>query len=365
MVIEEAHDGFEITHASINHLDKRVQIEKRRYVRNFNQLGRFLIAPDRLIVGLSSHNATTIESTVNLKRFDPKAVLDEAELDSLIFRSLWEFLNHYRTWAAKKMGIPEMELVLSGVEVTDVRLGPHRVFNPLGFSGRDFLLRLRGTFVARKFINSIERLRRWAHDTIIVEGESVLTAAIAALNDLVVHATHESTRIFAARDYEQLFLKEYPWGFGHIVRAVAKNFSVDDEVARRIIDRYSHHYVSPRIRRLTEKILREEINSLFTMIAPISRGVRDNQPLTHFYFRFPIPSIVESWLNKPYARLAVFDERLKSQGFTLDVSKDVAGFSPKVHQSTLALLFQSVPRAQYEFLNQFLKRRARWLIAHS
>ena len=156
----------------------------------------------------------------------------------MIFRGLWEFLNHYRSWAAKKMSVADIDLVLANIEIKDVGLGTHRVFNPLGFKGPDFFLRLRGTFVPRAMLETINRFQSWTKYLAVVEDAGIVSATIPEPVDLAVHSDNAKTVVFSLAEAERLYLKEIPWGLMNIITAVSRIFGSDEETARLILNQY-------------------------------------------------------------------------------------------------------------------------------
>jgi len=132
LVVEQFDDHLEAVYARVNNHKKRIKLVKRRKIKNFDKLRKPLAFIDRLVVALDSRHATTLESVVRLKRSKPQEIINEGELDHLVFRGLWEFLNRYRSWVGKKMGVSDLDLVLSDVQIREVNLGSHRVFNPTG-----------------------------------------------------------------------------------------------------------------------------------------------------------------------------------------------------------------------------------------
>ncbi|MDI6820970.1 MAG: hypothetical protein QMD65_02200 [Patescibacteria group bacterium] len=364
LVIEELDHRVELTVARVDSLEKKVMVEKNKTVKCLNDLRRPIKEYDRLILGFNSKKATTIESVVNLKRPESSMPLNEAEIDGLLFRGLWEFLNHYRSWAAKKMNISEIDLILANIEVTDVRLGNHRVFNPEGFRSKDFSLRFRGTFIPRSASRIVERFRGWAKDFIVVETIAILTSVLAKFNDLVVHTSHEQTTVFVSKEDESLYLKSCDWGRKHILKALAEDFKVNEDIAFLILNKYLEARVSSKFQRFIEQKIREQIKSFFQMLSPLFTSVSMPRPIVHFYFRFTIP-FLETFFNQVHFRLASVCEILRLQGFSIDVHKRIKNFSTKLNQSALALLVYPFGSPKYEFLNQLLRRRAKWLIANN
>lgn len=363
VVVEELNHGVEITEAKVNRGEKYVELLSRKLFPNLSALGKGsgISKSDRLVIAASSRHATTVEGEVRVKRQNPEGAIDEGELDGLLFRALWEFLNHYRGWVSKKMGANELDLVLANIEIADVRLGSNRVFNPLGFSGKEFTIRFKGTFIPRRLLPLLEKLHARTKELVVVEHGSTLTGAVAGLNDFVVCVESGSTTVFISKEDERAFVGEYGWGTASLAKALMANLAIDEMVAEWILRQYKKDKLSERFRRLVEKHARDEFQKLLKLIAPLQSKVKHSRPMVHFHFRVDLP-LLESWFMEPHAHIAGFHEQLKLQGIRVGVSKKIRSFTPAFNQTLLALLFHPHTYVQYAFLNQLLKRRAKWLI---
>lgn len=362
-MVEELSHGVECTEAKVNRAEKYVELLSRSTVPTLLEIVRGRIIPkcDRLVLAISSRRATTVEGEVRMKRSNSGGAIDEGELDALLFRALWEFLNRYRAWAGKKMGSNELDLVLANVEIMDVRLGNHRVFNPLGFSGKEFAVRLKGTFIPRDLIPFLEKMKSKTDELVVVEHGNMLSNAVAGPNDFMVYVEHGATTVFASKEDERAFAGEYGWGTSSIAKSLMAHLAVDEVVADWILKQYKKNQLSERFKRLVERHTREEYEKLIKLLAPIHSKSKSARPTTHFHFRIDLP-LLDSWFMEPHSHLAGYHEQLKLQGVRLGLSKKIRSFSPLFNQTLLALLLHPHTYVQYSFLNQLLKRRAKWLI---
>lgn len=363
VVVEELTHGVECTEAKVNRGEKYVELISRSSVPALLDItkGRTIPNCDRLVLAVSSRRATTVEGEIRMKRSRGEGAIDEGELDAILFRALWEFLNRYRAWAAKKMGANELDLVLANVEIMDVRLGTHHVFNPLGFSGKEFTVRLKGTFIPRDLLPLLEKMRNKTRELVVVEHGSTLSNAVAGPNDFMVYVEHGATTVFASKEDERAFAGEYGWGTSSIAKALMGHLAVDEVVAEWILHQYKKNKLSERFKRLVEKHTREEFEKLIKLLTPLHAKSKHVRSTTHFHFRMDLP-LLDSWFMEPHSHLAGYHEQLKLQGVHLSLSKKIRSFSPLFNQTLLALLLHPHTYIQYSFLNQLLKRRAKWLI---
>jgi hypothetical protein len=361
LVIEETANHFEVFYTKLYLSSKKIVFLKRKKVKGLEELRRPLFLLDKLIFALDSHHATTIESVIRLKRPQPQEIINEAELDHLVFRCLWDFLNRYRGWAARKMRVSDLDVVLANIEVRDVGLGNHRMLNPLGFKGAEFFLRLNGTFIPRSILATINSFRKWASDFVVVESGSIVSFAIPESANLVIHPTLTKTTVFLLGEEERLFSREFFWGFSSLCQAIAKNFYVSEDLAQEILSRYMARQVSPKVYRLIRLLVRRELRTLLDLINNHYNKNRGNARLTaYFNFRdFRPPEFV----FPNFYRFANFSKWLELQGFQVIYKTGAVRdrVSAGVFENALALLTYNYHYEHYNFLNQLMKRRARWL----
>lgn len=351
LVIEDLGYGFALSRAKIRNKDKKIEIYKTGLAENFEEIRKSLFPVDKAILAVGSNKAITVESVICLKRNEPDRPVGEAELDTLLFRGLWEFLNRYRGVVSKKLGCPDSDLILSGAEIREVAVGASRVFNPLGFKGANLNFRYRGTFIRRELKALVERMENWAREKILVEGGAVIALSVPQPFDYFVIIRDKHTDIFAGGEGERLHFKALSWGSGRIVGSVASVFGVEPDVARAILLSLDEKPPARKIRAAAEKAIKEETENFLKLIPKSAGHARQSV----FYSS---PDLPLHHLRKFFgSRLKLFDfgDSLTKQGYDVIMSDD----------ATLAFITHVYFPPQYRFLNELLARRARWLTAKS
>ncbi len=363
LVAESVDRRFEVTAATVDHLTNTIRITDHREVRDLEAVQRPFLKSTRLVVALDSHQATTVTAVVTVHRSRPQDLIGEAELDGLTFRALWEFLNRYRSWAAKKMGSNELDLVLTGTEIGGVEIDGHSVFNPTGFKGKRLAVRLCGTFVPRALVSPLERWRRWTRSFHVLENGSALAEVLTAANEYLVLVMDTATAIYGGDDRERRYVAELPWGFDKVAAALAAEYRVAPEEARAMIERYASGDVSARAGRLLDRTIRGAFDQLITLAKPVLRqGAAPRRAAIHLSFRFPMPTM--TYLEEELrAKSGLLLKQVRDRGITLEVPPRLRlEFEPKIRETTVALLVYPYQHPQYLFMNQLLRRRAKWLI---
>jgi len=131
------------------------------------------------------------------------------------------------------------------------------------------------------------------------------------------------------------------------------------------MERYINNQLSDRVARFIDRLLGEEFKKFLENLERFySKKAAGHRPIVHFNFRFNLPAY-SSWLQGFRGQRILFDELAAEQGFKIVHHRRgwVRDFL-KTNNSILALLTHQYSYPQYEFLNQLLRRRAKWLIPH-
>lgn len=358
LVIEEAFRGYLITEAVLDATERRFSILRRYRAQDFQGIHRRMRPFRRGIVVLDGRRAATVAAKARIRRTDGNRPIDEGEIDTLMFKALWEFLNHYRPWAAKKFGVADLDLALASIEVVDVLLDGHRVLNPLGFKGSLFEAGFRGTLVVRSFTEALGRFRGWVDEFVIAErGSGLAEIALRTDGSLFVDVGTERAQVFAHRDESVAFLRELPWGTGAISSAVSDRFLVDQVTAGRMLSAVASGRASERFTRAVDRIARAEVEKFATLVASSDTGGKRPQGSIAVHVREPLPRFQAMLARQAFT---VLDDAaiLSTRGFSSAVLE-----REEVFGETFAMLTYPYHHPHYRSLNQLLRRRARWLIA--
>ncbi len=363
LLIEERDGGFDVTQAVLDAEHKRIIVLAKDRVGNLGAVRRPWKFSTKVIFALGDRKAATIESEITVRRADPAVRIAEEELDQLVFKGLWEFLNRYRSWASKKLRVPDVDLVLSDIQVRDVALDHRRLFNPVGFEGRQVNFGLRGTFTTRSIMPLLERFRSWG-DVIVLESGSVLGRAVPGDDYWFVLTSGESTIVYRHRPEESIFAGEIDWNAASLTEGLKRDLFLDEESLAELVRRYEIGEISEHMARRVETALSDGLKALGTSTRGfVSANKGGGRPTLHFHVRSVFTPKLD-WSKRLGGEAVRLDERLERENFSVDAKKRAAGFSPVRDQTTLALLFYSYEAPKYGLLNGILQRRARWLISN-
>lgn len=365
LLVEQFEDGFYVTSAISRAHTQTLVFTDRYHVASLESVKKppiWIGSWDKAIFALHSHSATTVEGVAHVVRDHPHEIINEGELDAMLFKAFWGFLNRYRPFAAKKFNTNELDPVVANIVVCGVSLGDHKVFNPLDFSGANVTIRFRGTFVPRDLLAPLERISKFVKGNIfVVERGTILSGALNKDNAFI-DINDTKTAIYVTRDGESAYLHEIDWGVQHITTAIAKFFGVDDSIVPEILRRYTKNQVSEKVRRTIERIAKEEVHTLHQLIAPtLGSADMGRHSLLHYTLRAR-EALPQALADEFGFSRASFSEALDSGALTFVSSRGIRALRPDLEHQSLVLLGYPYLHPQYVFLNQLLRRRVRWLV---
>lgn len=378
LVIEVLDHHLQVTFLKADLEKKKIRIIKN-WDRPFGQLSIPSVVKDvakifkkirkpskcHIVLNLDSNLATTIYSSASLVRQNPSDTIDEADIDNLISQAIWRFFDRQRMKVAKKMGINDIDVLLSDVRIRGVKLDGHKVINPIGFASKSVEFYFSQTFVPRDFIRALREAVPL--DQIVFMAEAGTVLAHNALNILkddhlfLVNLFPNQTVLYKAQAGKLAYLDKYPWGQKDLLASMENHLQTDSGVSARVIDLYNKNTVSPAFSRRLENILIKETQLFLNGLDAL---VDENPAKIYFnpYFNIPVTILNSRFQNRSL-------KNLKISELSQDLIADRFGFEVKLNQSVqlenplmlLAVLSEMASLPKNDKLSYLAKRRVRWL----
>jgi len=321
-------------------------LKKQKKIKTLGDISRSLLPKliyDRIILALRADNVATIESSISVFRVHQDELIDEGELDGLLFHALWSFLNKFRPLAAKKLNTSELDLVIANIVVFGIKLQGHNVFNPLGFSGKELEFSFRVSFISRSLLPALERIAGRSEIGPIVAERGAILASMVSRPGIFFDIDMTKTLWYEIGD-ECGFRGSIDWGYQNVYSSLGDALGVSQEYASALIPRFSSHRISLRIKGVIEKIIRDEYKQ-FKDFADASLKLEHHE------------------LLRGEGRVIHFEDDNVASVFSSDERYRISDKMSFLGQTTssLLVLFPYV-HPQYEYLNLLLRRRAKWLV---
>lgn len=334
--------------------------DPKKLLKKFGRLAKY-----KIIVGLDSHLATTIHSSVVLVRDKYKELIDEPELDNLISQAIWKFFDRHRSKVANKMNATDLDIVLSDVRIRGIKLDSHKVVNPVGFRAKTVEIQFSQTFLLRSIVEQLKKLLPAEQTVLTMENgtawSNVLAKSGPEKNFLLANLFGAKTTLFSSDESQNSYLDRFNWGEDDLNRSLSEDLSIAPETSRSIIERYVGGETSPLFKKRLEGLLVKELSTL-------ARGLnsalkRTDAKLVYLQPFFNLPPIFTSSFKSQ------FDHPVNLQVLHLDLFGNNLGFDVKFKNnrdsryafSLVAALMEWYLSPQEDKMSQLAKRRVRWL----
>lgn len=351
--VHKEDDLFRLTRISVDD-DNNFYVEKEKFFPDIDSISRSGTFSEETIFALSSRRSRTIEASFSIPRDNSHKSITEGELEHLIFRSVWQFLNKYRKWACVQLGISDFDLVLADVQITKVAIDNHSVLQPLGLKGESFNVVLRGTFTSRSTLEDINKIDGISERINVLErlnGASYFSEK----GDAIVHLEGDHLSLFH-RNSDLKIIKSFSRGVNPLIEFVSQKLDVSHEESLIVLEKYFNRELSSRFTDLIKERSDKYINDLIDIFNELREDY--NRVL------FNVPDFIYPYLRTKSKNIFHFNfkEILEDKGFRVIMDKRS---DYNIHNEFLVLAGASLFLPRYKMINDIVKRRAGWLVPTS
>ncbi len=291
------------------------------------------------IIDLDSGSAVTLFSSVEIVRENPHEELGMVDLENHVSQAIWQMLDGSRAQAAERLGINEVDLLLTDARVMGVKIDGHKVINPHGFTGKKLEVFLMLTMVRRD---------RFVESAYLLEGGSVraylVGRGIKEDEAVYIEITTYGTTIYSVSRSGVSYVGGFDWKIDAVIQALGKKFHIMDSATMGVYKRYVGGGVSRHVKRKIDIIFYDIFNDFINgvIMSLKNTGRLKNIPPVYLRSFIPIPEGVHRKrfeFGGKTVKLFLADESLELRDFTEE----------EVHKV-------------YGELNELAKRRIKWLM---
>ena len=379
LVLEILNHYVQITFLKVDHKRKKITVEKNwlqpvaefspaNILKEANLLLKKIRQPRnfKIIVGLDPNFATTIYSSVSLIRPNSKSLIDEADLDNLISQAIWRFFDRHRLKAAQKMGVADVDVILSDVRIRGIKIDGHKVVNPIGFKAKAIEIFFSQTMLVRDLLRGFKDILPKEKVVLITEvGTSISHVLYRILEKdrfFIANLFPNQTSVYFASANRLTHWDDFEWGENDLSHLLSRHFRLDHPTAKMVLGSYIENNASQNFLRRFENILNKELqifaNGLESLV---------NEDSTDIYLNafFNLPPVVFS--SRFQSRL---QKSLKLLPLSTNLITEKLGYEVKLKPSVqvknlfsvLAMLFEVNFLPQNDKLSHLANRRVRWLV---
>lgn len=187
-------------------------------------------------------DAVTIFASAEVERENHKEILTTPDIENGIAQTIWKLFDEYRSDAAEKLGIDDLEACLVNAIVTGAKIDGHQVINPHGFTGKRLEIMMGATFSSRKAT---------APGKYILEPGAVYAYLLSRKHDtypfVLVWVKDEVTNVYAAYERHVHHVDSFQWGNDVLRRTFKDESSLPEETSDVLYEAYLKGKVSEQL----------------------------------------------------------------------------------------------------------------------
>ena len=112
--------------------------------------------PAPAVIGIAGELVKGMTSSVATRRDDPRAPLDDAELQRIVEHAQEEALEEAEAQIAWEAGVPRLDVRLVHAAITEIKIDGYPVSNPIGFTGAQVELGLFNAFAPMVHLGALQ-----------------------------------------------------------------------------------------------------------------------------------------------------------------------------------------------------------------
>lgn len=325
------------------------------------------ISRSHVLVAADPAFATTIHSAVSLIREKPQEPIDETELDTMVGHALWKLFDRARSRAARKMGVGDIDVLLSDARVKRIRLDGHRVSNPIGFSAKTVEFQIAELLSVREFMAELRSAFAKAKSIAVAENGVLHAEATAHAHKtdtfLLANVFPDRTDLFFREGAALAFIDSFAWGARRLEQAVGEHFTLSARTAEELLRRALAGEASPVFLRKFERLILGELQLFANGLGRQLADIGAKNVFVNAFGMFPkiveTPSFGRRVSRTAAIRILTPEILLRELGFTFSSSS--GSFFPYPFSALAALFsFHFLPRHD-KIVETAVARHARWL----
>jgi len=293
------------------------------------------------ILDLDHKSAVTIFSSVSIERDNPRDELGIVDLENYISQAIWRLFDSSRAEAAERLGVNEVDLLLTDARVMGIKIDGSRIIDPRGFAGKNVEVLLAITMVKRD---------RFTEGSYMLEGGSVraylLSKTLKSGDAVYMEIGDKGTAMYLINPSRISYISDFGWGGGAVIDEIIKEFGIPYDSAKKFYSRYAEDNVSTHVSKKIDKIF---YNSFGEFINGTVMGIRNFvKPKAG---KIP-PIYVKSFVPVP---ASMHNKRFQADRWRIRLI-------PTGEDGGLEDFIGDEAHEIYKELNQLAQRRIKWLI---
>lgn len=307
------------------------------------------VQKNKFALSISPPQGMAIYSSKIINRNRSYIEITESEIENAISQTIWRLFDEERIPLAKRLDIPEIDVVMADVRVLYIKLDGHQVINPIGFNAKTIEIGLALMIITRDVFESIKSKIPKNGEIIFVLDPAVsygwiMQKKLHIKNFIIARVLNDKTFIYHLINGSDLsYIDDFNWGASTIIDFISNYFKVSELTAKELLVKYVKKDMSLNTIKNLKKIISPSFTDFSKGMIFATRNVRIKKPICYIF-------------NDILAGLDTKNVLWQESGVKMN-------FLPLVTHKEIAI--REMHECDFESIwNKIARRRMKWLMCY-
>jgi len=224
-------------------------------------------------IGIAGELVKGTTTTVHYERIKPEIRIDLPELKNIIHKVQCKAFDRIRQQLAWETGHSEIEVKLINAAIVDVRIDGYKVFNPVGFQGKDVSIAVFNAYAPMVHLGALQSIAQELKlDLLNIAAEPYAVAKSTGIEDvfdynaIFIDIGGGTTDVAVVRNGGLEGTKMFGLGGRAFTKRLARELGVDFEEAEMLKIKYAEGRMGTDVSAKIERIFKEDCDVWLSML---------------------------------------------------------------------------------------------------
>ena len=227
----------------------------------------------KAIIGIAGELVKGTTTTVHYERIKPELRIDLPEIKNIIHKVQCKAFDRIRQQLAWETGHSEIEVKLINAAIVDVRIDGYKVFNPVGFQGRDVSIAVFNAYAPMIHLGALQTIAKDLKlELLSIAAEPYAVAKSTGIenvfdyNAVFIDIGGGTTDVAVVRNGGLEGTKMYGLGGRAFTKRLAQELGVDFEEAEMLKIKYAENRLGSDVSLKVEAMLKDDCDVWLSMM---------------------------------------------------------------------------------------------------
>ncbi|MCL4406127.1 MAG: hypothetical protein M1586_01495 [Patescibacteria group bacterium] len=202
------------------------------------------ISDGKYIVVAPASLSLTVYTRVIEERERPREEISEAELSNIVSQAIWKVFDKERTPASFRLGVPEIDVLLTDARIVSARVDGSKVLNPIGFPAKKIEVGVSETLASREAFQKIQKGLPKNGEILFISEPTAVKAHLLHeesrnKNFIFANILKDKTYVCAVKENGDILpAGDFDWGLDNLLQAFHDDLLIFKESVPVVLNRY-------------------------------------------------------------------------------------------------------------------------------